>query len=54
MFVVAGDHVEERLITLGQEDGALVEATSGLKAGERVVANGIERLRDGTQVKAGS
>jgi RND family efflux transporter MFP subunit len=54
VFVVAGDHVEERLISLGQDEGALIEAASGLKAGERVVVNGIERLRDGTRVKAGS
>jgi RND family efflux transporter MFP subunit len=54
VFVVAGDRAEERLITLGQEEGALIEATSGLQAGERVVATGIERLRDGTRVKSGS
>jgi RND family efflux transporter MFP subunit len=54
VFVVAGDHVEERLITLGQEEGALVEATSGLAVGERVVTTGTERLRDGVRVQAGS
>jgi RND family efflux transporter MFP subunit len=54
VFVIAGDHVEERLVTLGQEEGALIEATSGLKAGERIVAADTERLRDGTRVKAGS
>lgn len=52
VFVVAGDHVEERLITTAPADGDLVEATSGLTAGDRVVTTGIERLRDGTRVTA--
>ena len=47
VFVVVGDHVEERLITLGQVEGEQVEAATGLKAGERVVATGLERLKDG-------
>jgi RND family efflux transporter MFP subunit len=54
VFVIAGDHVEERLITVGQEEGAFIEATSGLRAGERIVATGTERLRDGARVKVGS
>jgi membrane fusion protein (multidrug efflux system) len=54
VFVVSGDRVEERLVTLGQEEGNLIEATSGLTAGERVVTGGIERLRDGARIRAGS
>ena len=52
--LVAGDRVEERLITVGQPEGDLIEATSGLAAGETVVVGGGERLRDGARVKAGS
>ncbi len=54
VFVVVGDHVEERLITLGQVEGDRVEAASGLSAGDRVVASGLERLKDGALVKVGS
>lgn len=54
VFVVVGDHAEERLITIGQAEGERVEATSGLAAGDRVVVSGLERLKDGVLVKAGS
>ena len=54
VFVVVGDHVEERLITIGQADGDRIEATSGLRAGDRVVVGGLERLKDGALVKVGS
>jgi membrane fusion protein, multidrug efflux system len=52
--VVAGERVEERLITTGQTEGSFIEATSGLSIGDRVVVRGGERLRDGARVKTGS
>ena len=39
VFVVAGDAVEERLVTVGQTVDALIEITNGLKAGERVATD---------------
>lgn len=50
VFVVAGDRVEERIVTAGQAIGDRIEITSGLKAGEQVVATGVERLVDGVRV----
>jgi multidrug efflux pump subunit AcrA (membrane-fusion protein) len=50
VFVVAGDRVEERIVTIGQAIGDRVEITSGLKAGEIVAATGVERLVDGVRV----
>lgn len=50
VFVVAGDRVEERIVTTGQSLGERVEITTGLKAGEIIVANGVERLVDGVRV----
>jgi len=50
VFVIAGDRVEERVVMLGQPVGDQVEVTSGLKAGERVVATGVERIVDGVRV----
>ena len=52
VFVVIGDRVEERIVTAGQAIGERVEITSGLKAGEKVVATGVERLVDGVRVVA--
>ncbi len=50
VFVVTGDHVEERIITVGEAVGDLIEATSGLAAGDVVATNNLARLVDGTRV----
>ena len=50
VFVVNGDHVEERIVTIGQTVGELVEITSGLKAGERVATTNVAQLADGIKV----
>ena len=47
VYVVAGDHVEERIVTTGEAVGDLVEITKGLKAGERVATKNIAQLADG-------
>lgn len=52
VFVLNGDRVEERIVTTGQAVGDRVEISSGLKAGEHVVAGGVERLVDGVRVVA--
>jgi membrane fusion protein, multidrug efflux system len=46
----ANNTVSIRPIKLGQADGGMTEVTSGLKAGERVVVDGADRLRDGQTV----
>ncbi len=51
VFVVAGDHVEERVVTIGQTVGPLVEVASGLKAGERVATANLSQLTDGARVE---
>lgn len=50
VFVVTGDRVEERVVMVGQQVGEQVEITSGLSKGERVVANGADRIVDGVRV----
>lgn len=52
VFVVNGDHVEERIVTTGQPVGDLVEITKGLKAGERVATKNVAQLVDGTKVSS--
>jgi len=50
VFVVTGDHVEERIVTTGQTVGDLVEITKGVKSGERVATKNVPQLADGTKV----
>jgi membrane fusion protein (multidrug efflux system) len=50
-FVVSGDHVEERVVSIGQPVGDLIEVTKGLKAGERVATTNVAQLVDGVKVK---
>lgn len=50
VFVVNGDRVEERLVTLGQQTDSLIEITSGLRAGERVATRNVPQLFDGAKV----
>lgn len=50
VFVVAGDAVEERLVTTGQTVDAAVEITKGLKSGERVATTNLAQLVDGLKV----
>jgi len=50
VYVVSGDHVEERIVTTGETVGGRVEITKGLKAGERVATKNIAQLADGTRV----
>jgi membrane fusion protein (multidrug efflux system) len=50
VYVVTGDHVEERIVTTGETVGDLVEVTKGLKAGERVATKNVAQLADGIKV----
>ncbi|HZP47557.1 MAG TPA: efflux RND transporter periplasmic adaptor subunit [Vicinamibacterales bacterium] len=50
VYVVAGDHAEERIVTTGQTVGDLVEITKGVKAGERIATKNVAQLADGTKV----
>ena len=51
VFVVNGDHVEERIVTTGQPVGDSIEITKGLKPGERVATKNVAQLSDGAKVK---
>ena len=43
--------VAKRDVTIGPNDGKHTVITSGLKAGEKVVIDGVDRLRDGAKVR---
>ncbi|TKB49435.1 efflux RND transporter periplasmic adaptor subunit [Ferrimonas sediminicola] len=44
--------VEKRLVTLGQQFGIDWEVRDGLKNGEKVVVEGLQKIRPGVEVKA--
>ena len=50
VFIVNGDHVEERIVTVGQTLDTQVEISNGLKAGERVATTNVAQLADGAKV----
>ena len=51
VYVIGDDNkVSVRPIKLGATDGDLSQVTDGLKAGERVVIDGADRLKDGASV----
>ncbi len=47
----AEDKVNMRNVTLGASEGERIQILDGLQAGERVVTEGVDRLREGMQVK---
>jgi RND family efflux transporter MFP subunit len=51
VFVVKEDRAERRAVSIGQENGGQVEVLSGVTAGERVVIEGPQTLKDGDKVK---
>jgi membrane fusion protein (multidrug efflux system) len=52
LLVNAQDEVEVRRIEVGQSYGTSIVATSGLKAGDRVIVEGIQKVRPGVKVQA--
>jgi RND family efflux transporter MFP subunit len=53
VFVVAGGQVEERIVTVGQPEGDLIEIATGLKKDEIVATRNVAQLADGIRVGAG-
>lgn len=47
----ADDTVEIRVVELGATDGAKVAILKGLKVGDQVVIDGVDRLRDGAKIR---
>lgn len=50
VFLIKEDHVMESAVRTGGQLGDMVEVVSGLKAGDRVVLNPPDRLKDGDRV----
>jgi len=50
-LVKADDTVEIRVVELGASDGEKVAILKGLQAGDQVVIDGVDRLRDGAKIR---
>jgi membrane fusion protein (multidrug efflux system) len=50
--VSAGGKAEIRAIKVGPVFGQMIVVTDGLKAGEKVIVEGFQKVRQGTQVLA--
>ena len=51
VFVVEEGRARRRTVRLGQRTAGAVEVLDGLEAGEPVVRQGLQRLRDGASVR---
>jgi len=51
MVVGAGDKAEQRMLTTAQSVGENVLVTSGLKPGDRLIVEGLQKVRPGAPVK---
>lgn len=51
VFMARGDRVAAVPVTLGPRIGDMVEVTSGVKAGERIVLRPLDKLKDGRKIK---
>jgi multidrug efflux system membrane fusion protein len=52
VYLVKGDDtVEIRVVELGATDGEKVQVVKGLQAGDQVVIDGTDRLRDGAKIR---
>jgi RND family efflux transporter MFP subunit len=51
VYVLAGNKVEERIVTIGEKVGDRVELATGIKAGEQVAVNPRGKLADGVRVQ---
>ena len=52
-FVIEGDHLVARELKVGERYGERIEIVSGVKAGDKVAANDVEKLVDGAKVRLG-
>jgi membrane fusion protein, multidrug efflux system len=50
-YVIENGKARAQVVKLGRTSGAFVEILSGLKAGDQVVVDGADRLREGAEVR---
>jgi RND family efflux transporter MFP subunit len=53
VFVAEGDHALQKKVSLGTKISDKVVVRSGLKAGDKVVTDGVQKLRDSSAIQVG-
>jgi len=53
VFVIEGDKLSARELKIGERIGDRIEIISGVRAGDRVASNDVERLADGMKIAVG-
>jgi RND family efflux transporter MFP subunit len=51
LYVIKGDRVEERMVTVGQVVGDATEIANGIAEGDEVAQTNVDRLADGARVR---
>ncbi len=51
VYVIKGDRVEERIVTVGQKVDGAIEIANGVAEGDEVAQSNVERLSDGARVR---
>jgi membrane fusion protein (multidrug efflux system) len=51
VFVLDGDVAKKRIIKLDGREGNKVQVTSGLSAGEKLIYEGFQSVKDGDKVQ---
>ncbi len=51
VYVIKGDRVEERMVTVGQVVGDATEIVNGIAEGDEVAETNVDRLADGARVR---
>ena len=54
VFVVENDKALQKKVSLGTKIGPNIVVRSGLKAGDKVVVEGVQKLRDSSAVQVGA
>jgi membrane fusion protein, multidrug efflux system len=52
VYIVEGDEVRSRRVRIGERQSAIVEVLEGVQSGEQIVVAGLQRIRDGSRVRA--
>lgn len=51
VFILNGDKVEQRFVSIGEQKNGMIEIIKGLNVGEKIVVDGVAKLMNGMKIK---
>jgi hypothetical protein len=51
VFVITGDHLEDRLVQVADAADGMIPIIAGVKTGEKIAAEATAEMRDGAKVQ---